>query len=75
MKPMLMYSQANANINEHARHLGQKYMGIRPERHMEEMFKDTSIDAEAGHPVPITNFVNAQCTPLGFSTHVIPKLT
>jgi len=36
-------------------------MGIRPERHAEEMFKDTSIDTEGNHPVPITNFVNAQC--------------
>jgi len=37
-------------------------MGVRPERHLEEMFKDTSIDTDkVSHPVPITNFVNAQC--------------
>ncbi|KAK1090141.1 aspartic proteinase precursor, partial [Friedmanniomyces endolithicus] len=32
-----------ANINEQMHALGQKYMGIRPQRNMEEMFKETSI--------------------------------
>jgi len=55
--------QENANIGDHVRALGQKYMGIRPERHAEEMFRDTSIheDSKDGHPVPISNFLNAQC--------------
>jgi saccharopepsin len=41
-------------------HLGQKYMGIRPQWNKEEMFKDTSIKPDAGHPVPVSNFLNAQ---------------
>ena len=50
----------------HARALGQKYMGIRPEAHVEEMFRDTSFHEakkeNETHPVPINNFLNAQCT-------------
>ncbi|KZF21900.1 aspartic endopeptidase Pep2 [Xylona heveae TC161] len=49
-----------ANIDAHVRSLGQKYMGIRPEHHTEEMFRDTSLRIEEGHPVPISNFLNAQ---------------
>ena len=41
--------------------LGQKYMGIRPQSHKDEMFRDTSIHVDEGHPVPISNFLNAQC--------------
>jgi len=52
---------AGANIDTHVKHLGQKYMGIRPENHEQEMFKDTSLHAEKGaHPVPVSNFLNAQ---------------
>lgn len=42
------------------RALGQKYMGIRPQAHSNEMFKDTSIDINSGHPVLVSNFLNAQ---------------
>ncbi|KAI9822323.1 MAG: Vacuolar protease A [Pycnora praestabilis] len=50
-----------ANINTHVKALGQKYMGIRPEGHVNEMFKDTSIDTDKdGHTVPVSNFLNAQ---------------
>jgi len=54
-----------ANIDTHMKHLGQKYMGIRPDRHAEEMFRDTAIhnDGEVGkhpHYVPVSNFLNAQ---------------
>jgi len=50
-----------ANINTQMKHLGQKYMGIRPEQHKEEMFKDTSVhDLKDFHPVPVSNFLNAQ---------------
>lgn len=51
-----------ADINSHVRGLGQKYMGVRPEtNHIDEMFRDTSIMPEKdGHPVPISNFLNAQ---------------
>lgn len=45
------------------RGLGQKYMGGRPESHAEAMFKETSMHAmDKNHPVPISNFMNAQCT-------------
>ena len=53
---------AMANVDTHVKHLGQKYMGIRPEAHAQEMFKDTAIhDEKGGHEVPVTNFLNAQC--------------
>ncbi|TVY36712.1 Vacuolar protease A [Lachnellula subtilissima] len=52
---------AGANIDTHVKHLGQKYMGVRPQAHEEEMFKDTSMHADKGlHPVPVSNFLNAQ---------------
>lgn len=48
-------------IQDHARGLRQKYMGIRPQGHAEEMFRDTSIKPdEHGHLVPVSNFLNAQ---------------
>lgn len=50
-----------ANINTQMKHLGQKYMGVRPSSHVDEMFRDTAIHAEDGHPVPVSNFLNAQC--------------
>lgn len=40
--------------------LGQKYMGGRPETHAQAMFKETSFHADKNHPLPITNFMNAQ---------------
>jgi hypothetical protein len=52
---------AMANMDTHAKHLGQKYMGIRPQSHIEEMFKDTAIHDEKDHAVPVSNFLNAQC--------------
>lgn len=50
----------HADIHTHVRALGQKYMGIRPERHADEIFRDTSIKPEEGHPVVVSNFLNAQ---------------
>lgn len=47
----------NANIRQHAQALGQKYLGARPDA----AFRDTSVDMEGGTPVPIENFLNAQC--------------
>ena len=53
---------AGANIDTHVKHLGQKYMGIRPQSHADELFKDTAIHGENGdHTVPMSNFLNAQC--------------
>ncbi|KAG4421385.1 Vacuolar protease A [Cadophora malorum] len=52
---------ATANIDAHVKHLGQKYMGIRPQSHADEMFKEASIhEDKAGHSVPVSNFLNAQ---------------
>ncbi|ORY13304.1 aspartyl proteinase [Clohesyomyces aquaticus] len=48
-----------ANFEEHTKALGQKYMGIRPETHTEQVFKAPYV-ADGTHPVPITNFLNAQ---------------
>ncbi|KAF2477932.1 aspartyl proteinase [Lindgomyces ingoldianus] len=48
-----------ANFQEQAKALGQKYMGVRPETHAEQVFKAPYI-ADGTHPVPITNFLNAQ---------------
>ena len=60
-KVSLTEQLAYANIPQQARALGQKYMGIRPEAHAEEMFKDTQFNGEGGHTVPVANFLNAQC--------------
>jgi saccharopepsin len=48
----------------HARHLGQKYMGIRPQSHSDAMFsvEYSSVHTEGDHLVPVSNFLNAQCT-------------
>ncbi|KAK6582743.1 hypothetical protein PZA11_005151 [Diplocarpon coronariae] len=60
-KVSLSEQLATANIDSHVKHLGQKYMGIRPESHSDEMFKDTSIHEEGSdHTVPVSNFLNAQ---------------
>ena len=52
-------TQANSLYKKYA---GQKYMGIRPDQHKDEMFKETSIHlVQDDHPVPVSNFLNAQC--------------
>ena len=56
----------HADITRHANSLykkysGQRFMGIRPEAQKEEMFKDTSVHLDQAHPVPVSNFLNAQC--------------
>ena len=56
----------HADITTHANSLykkysGQRFMGIRPEAQKEEMFKDTSVHLDQDHPVPVSNFLNAQC--------------
>jgi len=54
--------QEYSDINSQVRALGQKYMGIRPQAHIGESFKDTSIQPDkGGHPLPVSNFLNAQC--------------
>lgn len=50
-------------IESQMRGLGQKYMGsTRPESQKDAIFQDTSVHVDGNHPVPITNFMNAQCT-------------
>lgn len=52
-------TQGKSLYNKYA---GQKFMGIRPDSHKEEMFKETSIHLDKDdHPVPVSNFLNAQC--------------
>ena len=53
------------DINSHVKALGQKYMGVRPQAHRDEMFRDASIRPDDGHAVPVSNFLNAQCRSLG----------
>ncbi|CZR64218.1 aspartic proteinase, pepstatin-sensitive [Phialocephala subalpina] len=60
-KVSLSEQLAGANIDTHVKHLGQKYMGIRPQSHIDEMFKETSIHLDGDeHKVPVSNFLNAQ---------------
>lgn len=57
----------HADITTHAKALykkysGQRFMGVRPDTHQEEMFRDTSIHLDKDdHAVPVSNFLNAQC--------------
>lgn len=56
--------QEHASVETHVRNLGQKYMGIRPQTYVDEVFRDTSVhNQKGGHLVPISNFLNAQCKP------------
>ncbi|KAM3414119.1 Vacuolar protease A [Cercospora zeina] len=48
------------DIDTQVQRLGQKYMGIRPQSRLGEMFKETIVHAEKGHPVAVDNFLNAQ---------------
>ncbi|XXH01522.1 hypothetical protein Hte_007882 [Hypoxylon texense] len=47
-------------IEAQMRGLGQKYMGHRPDTHTQAIFQDTSVHVDKDHPVPISNFMNAQ---------------
>ncbi|KAJ3557187.1 hypothetical protein NPX13_g9979 [Xylaria arbuscula] len=40
--------------------LGQKYMGARPDSHAQAVFEGANLHTEADHPLPISNFMNAQ---------------
>jgi saccharopepsin len=46
-------------IEQHAERLTQKYTG-KSQNRMGEMFKETSIRPQKGHPVAVDNFLNAQ---------------
>ncbi|KAH9434279.1 saccharopepsin [Pyricularia oryzae] len=48
------------DLNAQMRGLGQKYLGIRPESHQQAVFSNDAVQASGNHPVPISNFMNAQ---------------
>jgi saccharopepsin len=48
-------------INTQLEQLGQKYMGVRPRQsHAQAVFNGMIADVKGNHPVPISNFMNAQ---------------
>jgi len=52
---------AHHDISTHMKHLGQKYMGIRPSQLKEDDFGTEDLDIEGGgYTHPISNFLNAQ---------------
>lgn len=36
-------------------------MGARPQNHADAMFNQKPIKSNGEHPVPVSNFMNAQC--------------
>jgi hypothetical protein len=36
-------------------------MGVRPQTHADAVFKGMTVAVKGNHPVPISNFMNAQC--------------
>ncbi|RSL48797.1 hypothetical protein CEP54_012718 [Fusarium duplospermum] len=52
---------ATTSIETHIQNLGQKYLGsARPKNQADYAFSTEAINIEGGHPVPISNFMNAQ---------------
>lgn len=51
---------AGSSVEAQVHQLGQKYLGARPAGRIDLMFNGKAPQAQAGHPVPITNFMNAQ---------------
>ncbi|KAG5984240.1 saccharopepsin [Claviceps digitariae] len=51
---------AGASIEQQVQHLGQKYLGARPLSRADAMFSSAAPQPKDGHPVPVTNFMNAQ---------------
>ncbi|KAH8160437.1 hypothetical protein CIB48_g7812 [Xylaria polymorpha] len=47
-------------IETQIRGLGQKYLGVRPDSHTDAMFQGANMHIEKDHPLPISNFMNAQ---------------
>jgi len=58
---LILLSQESVPIDVQVQHLGQKYMGVRPQSHTDAVFNGMKVDAKGNHPVPISNFMNAQC--------------
>jgi hypothetical protein len=53
--------QNSVPVETQLQHLGQKYMGIRPENHVDRVFNSKVVQTDGAHPVPVSNFLNAQC--------------
>jgi len=51
---------AEVDLPTRMKGLGQKYLGLRPSQHQNELFKTQDFDMSGGHAVPINNFLNAQ---------------
>ncbi|KAI0531675.1 aspartic peptidase domain-containing protein [Xylaria digitata] len=47
-------------IETQIRGLGQKYLGARPDSHAEAVFQGGNLHVDKDHPLPISNFMNAQ---------------
>ena len=58
-------------IDAQIRGLSQKYMGGRPDTHADAMFKTDVANAESNHPIPVSNFMNAQCMYPKIYTYVL----
>lgn len=54
--------QETIPIETQMRHLGQKYLGARPETHAQAVFQGGNTHISKDHPLPISNFMNAQCS-------------
>lgn len=54
--------QAGYSIETQVQALGQKYLGSsRPESRADVIFNSQPPKSDGIHPVPVTNFMNAQC--------------
>ncbi|ODA79096.1 hypothetical protein RJ55_04687 [Drechmeria coniospora] len=51
---------AGASFQSQVQHLSQKYLGVRPPSRADVIFNGKPPVADGGHPVPVTNFMNAQ---------------
>jgi saccharopepsin len=60
--------QAGYSVEEHVQALSQKYLGShRPESRADVIFNTNPPKSDGLHPVPVTNFMNAQCKPSNIS--------
>lgn len=51
---------AGASVEQQVQQLGQKYLGARPTSRVDVMFNGKPPKSDGIHPVPVTNFMNAQ---------------
>ncbi|KAI1259597.1 aspartic peptidase domain-containing protein [Xylariaceae sp. FL1019] len=61
LKKVPIADQLNAiPMEAQLRGLGQKYLGARPDAHAQAVFQPANVHTEKDHPLPISNFMNAQ---------------